>query len=82
MSTVQHPFIARLRYAFQTTDRLFLVSDYCPGGDLSQYLEIENNFAENKAKLYIQEIILAVQCLHENDILYRDLKPDNIVLDK
>ena len=35
MSVMQHPFIVRLRYAFQTQDKLFLISDYCPGGDLS-----------------------------------------------
>lgn len=49
----QHPFIVQLLYAFQTVDRLFLVSDYASGGDLSQYLEIEGNFSESKAKLYI-----------------------------
>ena len=41
MSVMQHPFIVKLRYAFQTHDKLFLICDYCPGGDLSQYLEIE-----------------------------------------
>ena len=41
-----HPFIIQLLYAFQTTDRLYLVSDYAAGGDLSQYLEIEGFFKE------------------------------------
>jgi serine/threonine protein kinase len=38
----KHPFIVQLHYAFQTEDRLYLISDYCPGGDLSQYIEIEH----------------------------------------
>ena len=59
-----HPFIIQLLYAFQTIDRLFLVSDYASGGDLSQYLEIENYFSESKAKLYITEILLAIEALH------------------
>ena len=51
MSTLgEHPFIVQLRYAFQTREHLFLISDYCPGGDLSQYLEIEGCFEEAKAK--------------------------------
>ena len=52
MCAMEHPFIVQLRYAFQTTDHLFLISDYCPGGDLSQYLEIEGQFSEQKARLY------------------------------
>lgn len=79
---MHHPLIVRLRYAFQTVDRLFLICDYCPGGDLSQYIEIEKYFAEDKAKFYICEIILAIEALHERDIIFRDLKPDNIVLDE
>lgn len=49
----EHPFIVQLRYAFQTREHLFLISDYCPGGDLSQYLEIEGCFEESKARLYV-----------------------------
>lgn len=79
---MHHPFIVRLRYAFQTEDKLFFICDYCPGGDLSQYLEIERQFTEEKAKTYIQEILLAIEALHERDIIFRDLKPDNVVLDE
>lgn len=58
-----------------------MILDYCPGGDLSQYLEIEKAFDELKAKFYICEIVLAIEALHERDIIFRDLKPDNVVLD-
>ena len=78
----EHPFIVQLRYAFQTKDHLFLISDYCPGGDLSQYLEIEECFSEEKAKLYIQEILLGIEALHKQNIIFRDLKPDNVIIDK
>jgi len=82
MAHMNHPFIVRLRYAFQTNDKLFLVSDYCPGGDLSQYLEIERIFPEWKAKFYLCEIILAIEALHSQNVIFRDLKPDNVVLDE
>jgi len=77
----EHPFIVKLRYAFQTHDKLFLISDYCPGGDLSQYLEIEGVFSEDKAKKYCSQILLAIEALHNRNIIYRDLKPDNVVID-
>jgi serine/threonine protein kinase len=81
MSTIRHAFIVPLRMAFQTSDRLFMVMDYCQGGDLGKVLRREKKFAEPRAKLYICEILLALEHLHKNDIIYRDLKPDNVVLD-
>lgn len=82
LSISDHPFIVKLHYAFQTKDRLFLVLDYCPGGDLSKHLARQGRFKEEHAKFYIREMILALEDLHSRDIIYRDLKPDNIVLDK
>ena len=54
---------------------------YCPGGDLAKYINKEKRFPESKAKLYAAEVLLALDHLHKKDIIYRDLKPDNIVLD-
>lgn len=81
MSVINHPFIVKLDYAFQTQTELFLILQFCPGGDLSEYLQIEKRFHEFKSRIYICEIILAIEELHRNDIIYRDLKPDNVVLD-
>jgi serine/threonine protein kinase len=76
LSITNHPFIV-----FQTSDKLFLILDYCPGGDLAEHLMKEKRFKEDRAKLYICEIILALEDLHKRDIIFRDLKPDNVVLD-
>ncbi|TNV84278.1 hypothetical protein FGO68_gene7813 [Halteria grandinella] len=81
LSTLNHPFLVKLHSAFQTKEKLYLVQDYCAGGDLSEYLSREGKFNEDKARFYTGEIILAIEYLHEKGIIYRDLKPDNIVLD-
>jgi serine/threonine protein kinase len=81
LSIIDNPFIVKLYYSFQTSDKLFLILDYCPGGDLSEVLTKEGKFTEEKAKIYLCEIILAIEDLHKRDIIFRDLKPDNVVLD-
>ena len=82
LSTSNHPFIVKLNYAFQTSSRLFLVIEYCPNGDLSKHLVFEKRFKEERAKFYLCEVLLALEDLHKRDIIFRDLKPDNVVLDK
>ena len=81
LSLSNHPFIVKLNFAFQTSSKLFLILDYCPGGDLSKHLYYEKRFKEQRAKFYICEVLLALEDLHKRDIIFRDLKPDNVVLD-
>ncbi|OMJ76639.1 hypothetical protein SteCoe_23941 [Stentor coeruleus] len=82
LSYVKHPFIVGLNYAFQTPEKLFLILDYCPGGDLGFQITREKKFDEFRARIYVCEVLLALEELHRRDIIYRDLKPDNIVLDE
>jgi serine/threonine protein kinase len=56
--------------------------DFCPGGDLSKLLLKRKKFDEHRAKLYICEVLSALEHLHKNDIIYRDLKPENVVIDE
>lgn len=81
LSYTNHPFIVGLNFAFQTKEKLFLILDYCPGGDLGSVLTREKRFDEDRARIYLAEVLLALENLHKRDIIFRDLKPDNVVLD-
>lgn len=82
LQKINHPFVVQLHYAFQTKDRLYLVLDFLSGGELFFHLSQVGRFDEWRAKFYVAEIGLAVGHLHSLDIIYRDLKPENAVLDK
>ena len=82
LSLSNHPFIVKLNFAFQTLTKLFLILEYCPGGDLSRHLSYEKKFDEKRAKFYLCEILLALEDLHKRNIIFRDLKPENVVLDE
>mmetsp|Transcript_16991 Transcript_16991/g.16860 ORF Transcript_16991/g.16860 Transcript_16991/m.16860 type:complete len:178 (-) Transcript_16991:475-1008(-) len=81
MINSHHPFIIELHWAFQTPSELNLVIDFCPGGELFYHLHRLGRFTENQAKFYFGEILLGLEYLHGRDIVYRDLKPENVLLD-
>ena len=82
LELIDHPFINKLKYAFQTEQKLYLVTDYCPGGELFFHIQRVERFNEEAAKFYAGQIILAVEHLHKNNIIYRDLKPENVLIDR
>lgn len=61
-----------MRYAFQNEKKLFFVLDYCPGGELFFYINNIKRFNEDSAKFYAANILLGIECLHYNDVLYRE----------
>ncbi|KAF1793386.1 Protein kinase, ATP binding site [Phytophthora cactorum] len=93
LSGVRHPFLTCLRFAFQTQTKLYLGMDYYKGGNL--YLHMHSSkmdpnvstssgrrFSVERARFYAAELAIALSYLHAHGIIYRDLKPDNIMLDK
>ena len=81
LSIVDHPFIMKLHFAFQTEENLYLVLDYCAGGELFFHLSRHKKFSEGWTRFYTAELLLALGHLHSKGIIYRDLKPENILLD-
>ncbi|KRX04472.1 Protein kinase-like domain [Pseudocohnilembus persalinus] len=82
LSQADCPFLAKLHFAFQTNDKLFLVMDNGEYGDLSQHLQVAQKFDEERAKFYCAQILIALEYLHNKNVIYRDLKSDNVVVSK
>lgn len=74
LQSLNHPFIVSLRYAFQTDSKLYMVMDFLSGGELFYHLNQEDGkFSEDKARFYAAELILAIEYLHNRNIIYRYL---------
>uniref|UniRef100_A0A8C3MWV5 Uncharacterized protein n=1 Tax=Geospiza parvula TaxID=87175 RepID=A0A8C3MWV5_GEOPR len=82
LQSSRHPFLTALKYAFQTSDRLCFVMEYANGGELFFHLSRVRVFPEPRARFYGAEITSALQYLHSRDVVYRDIKLENLMLDK
>ena len=69
-------------YAFQDEKKLHFILEYCPGGELFNLLQQRHRLSENDTRFYAAQILLALKHLHDKDIIYRDLKPENVIIDK
>ncbi|XP_024962019.1 serine/threonine-protein kinase CBK1 isoform X4 [Cynara cardunculus var. scolymus] len=74
--------IVKLYYSFQDTEYLYLIMEYLPGGDMMTLLMREDTLKENVAKFYIAQSVLAIDSIHKHNYIHRDIKPDNLLLDK
>mmetsp|Transcript_16026 Transcript_16026/g.29361 ORF Transcript_16026/g.29361 Transcript_16026/m.29361 type:complete len:769 (+) Transcript_16026:33-2339(+) len=81
MRSLVHPYIVTLYYAFETPRNLYLVMEFCPNGDLDSLVSKQDRLSEHDARIFIAETVLALEYLHSLMIVYRDLKPANILLD-
>lgn len=80
LMSLDHPFILKLHYSFQCKANLYLLVDYEGGGTLFFHLNKKRRFTEQEIIFYAAEIILALEYLHSKKIIYRDLKPENVLL--
>ena len=80
--TIAHPFVVNLISHFQDDRKLYMVLEYVPGGELFSHLRREGRFNNDASKFYAGEITLAFQNLHKQMVVYRDLKPENLLITK
>eukprot|EP01104_Vermistella_antarctica_P018744 TRINITY_DN7063_c0_g1_i1.p1 TRINITY_DN7063_c0_g1~~TRINITY_DN7063_c0_g1_i1.p1 ORF type:complete len:566 (+),score=115.96 TRINITY_DN7063_c0_g1_i1:319-2016(+) len=76
-----HPFLVTLHYSFQTKTHIYLVMDYIGGGDMLSVLKRRGRLNKKEVRFFSAELALALHYLHKNDIVYRDIKPENVLVD-
>jgi serine/threonine protein kinase len=82
MIASNNTWVVGLKYSFQDDYYLYLVMEFLPGGDLMSLLIKKDVLNEDDARFYIAELVLALESLHGMGCVHRDLKPDNILIDK
>ena len=80
LHSLNHPFILKLHYSFQCRQKVYLLLDFEGGGNLHYHLQKRSRFKEDEVLFYACEIILALEYLHSKNVVYRDLKPENVLL--
>ena len=81
MVRINCPFIVNIKFAFQDTLKLYIITEFMQGGEMFFHLHKEKRFSNEKTRFYVIEMVLAIEFLHKNKMLYRDLKPENILID-
>jgi serine/threonine protein kinase len=75
VARISHPFLIKLKYSFQSNAQLFMVLDYYPGGDIATQLAKWHRFEPERCLFYAAEIVLGIEELHRQGIVYRFVSP-------
>jgi serine/threonine protein kinase len=80
MKMVSHENIVKLHDIYQTSNNMYIITEYCEDGDLYHYLLQKRKIPEGDAKKYLKQIMKGAKYLYSNGIIHRDLKPANILM--
>ncbi|KZV32976.1 serine/threonine-protein kinase tricorner-like [Dorcoceras hygrometricum] len=82
LAEVESNCIVKLFCSFQDEEYLYLIMEYLPGGDMMTLLMRKDILTEDEARFYVAETVLAIESIHKHNYIHRDIKPDNLLLDR
>lgn len=80
LAKASHPFIVSLKFAFQTNSKFYLGLEYVPGGELFNHIQKDGHLPRNEYRLILAEVAIALDYMHSIGVIYRDIKPENILI--
>ncbi|XP_053226380.1 maternal embryonic leucine zipper kinase isoform X3 [Podarcis raffonei] len=81
MKSLSHQNICRLYQVIETPKKIFMILEYCPGGELFDYIIAKDRLAEDEARIFFRQIVAAIAYVHSQGYAHRDLKPENLLID-
>ncbi|XP_067409461.1 maternal embryonic leucine zipper kinase isoform X2 [Emydura macquarii macquarii] len=81
MKNLSHQHICRLYHVIETAKKIFMVLEYCPGGELFDYIISKDRLSEEEARIFFRQIVSAIAYVHSQGYAHRDLKPENLLID-
>ncbi|XP_051875066.1 maternal embryonic leucine zipper kinase isoform X2 [Pristis pectinata] len=82
MKNLSHQHICRLYHVIETLNKIFIIMEYCPGGELFDYIIAKDRLSEEEARIFFRQIVSAVAYVHSEGYAHRDLKPENLLIDE
>ncbi|XP_030114016.1 maternal embryonic leucine zipper kinase isoform X1 [Taeniopygia guttata] len=82
MKDLSHQHICRLYHVIETPKKIFMVLEYCPGGELFDYIISKDHLSEEEARIFFRQIVSAIAYVHNQGYAHRDLKPENLLIDE
>ncbi|KAM9329116.1 maternal embryonic leucine zipper kinase [Gastrophryne carolinensis] len=82
MKNLSHQHVCRLYHVIETPKKIFMILEYCPGGELFDYIIAKDKLTEDEARVFFRQIVSAVAYIHSQGYAHRDLKPENLLIDE
>ncbi|XP_044126746.1 maternal embryonic leucine zipper kinase-like [Bufo gargarizans] len=82
MKNLSHQHVCRLYHVIETSKKIFMILEYCPGGELFDYIIAKDRLTEDEARVFFRQIVSAVAYIHSQGYAHRDLKPENLLIDE
>nr|XP_040141983.1 maternal embryonic leucine zipper kinase isoform X2 [Ictidomys tridecemlineatus] len=82
LKNLRHQHICQLYHVLETANKIFIVLEYCPGGELFDYIISQDRLSEEETRVVFRQIVSAVAYVHSQGYAHRDLKPENLLFDE